>query len=108
MIGQANNAFVFPGIGLGAVVAEAREVTDEMFLVAAEALAHAVSDERLEEGALFPHASQLRTVSREVAVAARCARDCGVGRHFEDDDIPHAVDAMICTPTTCRTSEPWD
>jgi malic enzyme len=110
VIGQANNAFVFPGIGLGAVVAEAREVTDEMFLVAAEALAHAVSDERLEEGALFPHASQLRTVSREVAVAvARCARDCGVGRHFEDDDIPHAVDSMIWHPDYVPYEPiPWD
>jgi malic enzyme len=110
VIGQANNAFVFPGIGLGAVVAEAREVTDEMFLVAAEALAHAVPEERLEEGALFPHASELRAVSREVAVAvARCARDCGVGRHFEDEEIPHAVDAMIWHPDYVPYEPiPWD
>ncbi|HSD49444.1 MAG TPA: oxaloacetate-decarboxylating malate dehydrogenase, partial [Actinomycetota bacterium] len=110
VIGQANNAFVFPGIGLGAVVAEAREVTDEMFLVAAESLAHAVTEERLEAGSLFPHASELRAVSREVALAvARCARDCGVGRHFEDDDISHAIDAMIWHPDYVPYEPiPWD
>ena len=110
VIGQANNAFVFPGIGLGAVVAEAREVTDEMFLVAAEALAHAVTEERLEAGSLFPHASELRTVSRAVALAvARCARDCGVGRHFEEDDIAHAIDAMIWHPDYVPYEPiPWD
>ena len=51
VIGQANNAFCFPGIGLGALVAEAREITDEMFLSAAEALAGTVSRARLREGA---------------------------------------------------------
>lgn len=100
VIGQANNAFVFPGIGLGAIVAEAREVTDEMFLVAAEALAGTVTEDRLAVGALYPNQSELRRVSREVAIAvARCARDCGVGRYFRDDEeIAQAVDAMTWTP----------
>jgi len=110
VIGQANNAFVFPGIGLGAVVAEAREVTDEMFLVAAEALAHQVTEERLEEGALYPNQSELRTVSRAVAIAvARCARDCGVGRHFRDEEIEPAVDAMVWDPDYVPYEPiPWD
>jgi malic enzyme len=110
VIGQANNAFVFPGIGLGAVVAEAREVTDEMFLVAAEALAQQVTQERLDEGALYPHQSELRSVSRAVAVAvARCARDCGVGRHFRDDEIEPAIDAMVWHPDYVPYEPiPWD
>ncbi len=99
VIGQANNAFCFPGIGLGAVVAEAREITDEMFLVAAEALAGAVSQERLDEGSLYPNQSELRVASRAVAIAvARAARDGGVGRHFGDDELESAVDAMMWEP----------
>jgi malic enzyme len=99
VIGQANNAFCFPGIGLGAVVSEAREVTDEMFLAAGDALAAAVAQDRLEAGSLYPSQSELRTVSREVAIAvARCARDGGVGRHLNDDELVAAVDAMIWEP----------
>jgi malic enzyme len=99
VIGQANNAFVFPGIGLGAVVSEAREVTDEMFLAAGDAMAAMVTQERLDEGSLYPSQSELRAVSREVAIAvARCARDGGVGRHLSDEDLERAVDAMIWEP----------
>jgi malic enzyme len=110
VIGQANNAFVFPGIGLGAVVAEAREVTDEMFLVAAEALAQHVTQDRLDEGALYPNQSELRTVSRAVAIAvARCARDGGVGRHFQDEEIEPAIDAMVWQPDYVPYEPiPWD
>jgi malic enzyme len=98
-IGQANNAFCFPGIGLGAVVSEAREVTDEMFLAAGDALAATVTKERLVEGAIYPNQSELRVVSRAVAIAvARCARDGGVGRHFPDVELEAAVDEMIWEP----------
>jgi malic enzyme len=68
-IGQANNAFVFPGVGLGAVVAEARTISDRMFLLAARTLADAVSEERLVSGALYPSMSSIRAVSRAIATA---------------------------------------
>jgi malic enzyme len=99
VIGQANNAFCFPGIGLGALVAEAREVTDEMFLVAADALADVVPAARLAEGSLYPQPSDLRVASRAIAVAvARAARDAGVGRQLRDDELEPAVDAMMWEP----------
>jgi malic enzyme len=99
VVGQANNAFVFPGIGLGAVVAEAREVTDEMFLVAAEAMASVVSQDRLDAGVIYPNQSELRTASRAVAIAVvRAARDAGVGRYLADEEIEPAVDAMMWFP----------
>jgi malic enzyme len=68
-IGQANNAFIFPGVGLAAIVAGARQVGDAQFLVAAHTLAGLVSDAGLAEGALYPPIGDLRAVSREIAVA---------------------------------------
>ncbi|HEX7464819.1 MAG TPA: NAD-dependent malic enzyme [Actinomycetota bacterium] len=99
LIGQANNAFVFPGIGLGVIVAEAREITDEMFLVAAEACADTVSPERLAQGAPYPHQSELRTVSREIARRIILqARDCCAGRAYQDAEIEAAIDSMMWCP----------
>jgi malate dehydrogenase (oxaloacetate-decarboxylating) len=99
VIGQANNAFVFPGVGLGLMVAEAREVTDDMFLGAAEALAASVTAERLSQGALYPPQSALRAVSRRIAVQiVREACGHGLGRWFRDDEIEPAVDAAMWFP----------
>jgi malic enzyme len=91
-IGQCNNTFIFPGLGLGALVAEAREVSDRMFRAAAECLAAQVSDGELAAGALYPRVRDLRGVSTSIAFAvAREARDGGLGRPLGDDDIRRAV-----------------
>ncbi len=68
-IGQANNVFIFPGVGLGAYVAQARIVTDGMFLAAARCLAGYVPDDVLKAGALFPPIGLVRQVSRRIAHA---------------------------------------
>jgi malate dehydrogenase (oxaloacetate-decarboxylating)(NADP+) len=67
--GQANNACVFPGFGLGLLVSRAKRATDEMFLAAARALAAEVSAADLEAGRLFPPAARLREVAVSVAAA---------------------------------------
>jgi malic enzyme len=99
VVGQANNVFIFPGVGLGALVAEAREVTDEAFLVAAETLAASVTRERLQTGGIYPPIGELRTIARRIATAVvRCLRDTGYGRRFGDDEIQPAVDRAMWTP----------
>jgi malic enzyme len=99
VIGQANNVFVFPGVGLAAVVAEAREITDEAFLVAARALAAMVSPERLAAGAIYPPISDLRRVARGIAIAlVRHLRDSGYGRQFRDEEIEPAVERAMWWP----------
>jgi len=99
LVGQANNVFVFPGVGLGTIVSRAREVTDSMFLVAATELAKTVSAERLEQGGLYPPLSELRSISRRIAIAvAREARDEGLARIVTDEEIDAKVDSAVWAP----------
>ena len=99
IIGQANNVFIFPGVGLGALVAEAREVTEEAFLTAAQELARFVSPERLAAGGIYPPISDLRAIARRISIAVvRRLRDTGYGRQFRDEDIEPAVERAMWTP----------
>jgi malic enzyme len=99
VIGQANNVFVFPGVGLGAVACRAFEVTDRMLLVAATTLADMVPTDRLDHGALYPRLTELRSISRAIAIAvAREARDGNVAPMATDAEIEAAVDACIWAP----------
>lgn len=67
--GQGNNAYIFPGVGLGVVATAARHVTDEMFQAAARTLADLVTEEDLAKGRIYPALTQIREVSLEIATA---------------------------------------
>jgi malate dehydrogenase (oxaloacetate-decarboxylating) len=98
-IGQANNVFVFPGLGLGAIVAEARAMPDRLFLVAARTLAGEVGDERLAAGSLYPAVERLRDVTRAIAVAvASAARDDGLAALDPSANLEHEVDDAMWWP----------
>ncbi len=96
-IGQANNVFIFPGMGLGIIAVGAREVTDSMFLEAAKALSRMTPPELVDKGQLYPDIDDVRAVSRAVAIAvARRAVKDGVADPV--DDIEAIVDAEMWYP----------
>jgi malate dehydrogenase (oxaloacetate-decarboxylating)(NADP+) len=69
MPGQANNSYVFPGVGLGLLLSGASRATDEMFVAAAHALTGQVSESDLAQGRVFPVAARMRSVAAAVAAA---------------------------------------
>ena len=90
--GQGNNAYIFPGLGLGAVVAGVRRVTDTMFYVAARTLAELVDPKDLEFGLLYPRLAQIRTVSAHIATAvAANAYEEGLATAPRPADLGKAV-----------------
>ncbi|HHD63998.1 MAG TPA: NAD-dependent malic enzyme [Desulfobulbaceae bacterium] len=89
-IGQANNVFVFPGVGLGVLASGAREVKPEFFTAAAGAVANAVSNEELSKGALLPEVTALADVSLKVAQAVgESAIALGVSRNCAFSNFQH-------------------
>ena len=67
--GQGNNAYIFPGVGLGVIACDATRVTDEMFFAAAKALACEVSTADLKKGCIFPPLRRIRETSASIATA---------------------------------------
>jgi malate dehydrogenase (oxaloacetate-decarboxylating) len=97
-IAQANNALVFPGLGLGAIVARASRITDGMLLAAARAVATGARTQRLGSS-LLPHMSDLRPTSTAVAVAvAQAAIDEGIAGADPTDDLERLVTEAMWHP----------
>jgi malate dehydrogenase (oxaloacetate-decarboxylating) len=93
-IAQANNALVFPGLGLGVAVARARRVSDRMLAAAADAVA-GLSDATTRGAPLLPPVDNLREVSATVAVAvAEAAVADGLAEVAQDDPIQQVHEAM--------------
>jgi malate dehydrogenase (oxaloacetate-decarboxylating) len=87
---QCNNAFVFPGVGLGVLASGASEVLPEFFTAAAEAIAGLMTEEDLAKGRLMPPLAELRRVGKHVAEAvAMCAVRLGVSRPCVYADFQH-------------------
>ncbi|MCH1624625.1 NAD-dependent malic enzyme [Ferdinandcohnia quinoae] len=96
-IGQSNNAFVFPGLGLGAIVSKAKIISKGMFAAAANAVAQK-SDSSTLGSSLLPSIDQLADVSKFVAIeVARAAISEGIAK-AEIDDIEKAVDEAMWKP----------
>ena len=99
VIGQGNNVFIFPGVGLGAVVSEASEITNEMFSIASRAMAECVSPERLDAGAIYPHQDELREVSFKIACAVvKYASESHLGRFIPEEKVEEVVRAAMWYP----------
>lgn len=95
-VGQGNNAFIFPGLGLGVKVARATSVTPGMLSAAAEALADYTDQGRIQQGAVYPRVSAMRRVSRYVATAvAQEAVSAGTARAELGDDLAARVDEAM-------------
>jgi malate dehydrogenase (oxaloacetate-decarboxylating)(NADP+) len=97
--GQGNNAYIFPGVGLGATACGAKLVTDEMFFAAARALAQQVEEEDLERGLIYPPLNEIREVSAAIATAvAKIAYERGLATQPEPDDLRAYIEAQMYVP----------
>jgi malic enzyme len=100
VVGQANNVFVFPGVGLGCILSKVGVIEDDIFLVAAQRLAALVSHERLQSGVIYPDQSELRTVSACIAEAVvREVRREQTDREAGNEWIAELVSDAMWYPT---------
>lgn len=99
IIGQCNNVFVFPGVGLGVLISEASRVTDSMFLAAAKALAEYTAGHTVSSSCLYPSLRDLRKVSSLIAFkVAQTAREEGLGCSLSDEELVAAIDEFVWFP----------
>jgi len=91
-IGQGNNAFIFPGLGLGACLVEATEITDAMVLAASYALVEYTTTKHAAASLVYPPVRELRDVS--LFVAARVAREALVSGVAKNSELPRELPAL--------------
>ena len=96
---QGNNSYIFPGVGLGAIVSGTRLVTDEMFMAAAHTLADLVSEADIKQGSLYPALPRIREVSAQIAVAvAKVAYDRGLAAGKPPEDLLAYIQSQMYDP----------
>ncbi len=97
--GQANNAYIFPGVGLGVIACGVRRITDDMFFTAARTLASEVSDADLARGSLFPPLRRIREISASIATAvARLAYEKDLATVPRPDDLEGFIEGQMYDP----------
>lgn len=97
--GQGNNAYIFPGVGLGALVSSAKIITDSMFHVAAITVAEYVTQEMLDQGGVYPPLGDMQEVS--ILIGIRVAEEAyriGLNTVRQPDDIAQSVRDFVWTP----------
>jgi malate dehydrogenase (oxaloacetate-decarboxylating)(NADP+) len=97
--GQGNNVYIFPAMGMALLATEATRVTDEMFMIAAQAVAEQVTKENLAIGLIYPPQSRILETSLHVAErVAACIFDRGLARAPRPDDIGAMIRARVYRP----------
>ncbi len=98
-ISQCNNMYVFPGVGLGAIVCQATKVTPAMFYAASQAVSDSVTENQRAEGHLLPQLTDIRDVSLKVAVeVAKQARQEGIGMNVSDERLAELIKKAMWKP----------
>ena len=96
---QGNNVYIFPGVGLGVIASGARQVTDEMFFLAAQALASLVTEDDLAQGSVYPPLAKIREVSATIAATvAETAYRHDLASKPRPDDILGYIKSLMYEP----------
>ena len=97
--GQGNNVYIFPGVGLGALACESKQITNGMFLTAAETLSKLVTQEDLDMGRIYPSLTKILEVSAKIAAAVleECHRE-GLARLPRPADVEADIRARMFKP----------
>ena len=97
--GQGNNAYIFPGVGLGIVCTGARRVTETMFIAAARTLASLLRESELAEGRVYPSLSRIHEVSHAIALAvAEEAFAKNLNTYSRPEDLPGFIRSQMFKP----------
>jgi malate dehydrogenase (oxaloacetate-decarboxylating) len=98
-IGQCNNMFIFPGMGLGIFATQARRVTNQMFVAAAYALSECSPARKVSTAPLYPMVEDVREVSRRVGLAVGlAAQQAGVAEQTSHEELERRIIAQMWTP----------
>ena len=97
--GQGNNAYIFPGVGLGVVVSKSSLITDEMFIVAADTLANMVTEKDLKKGRMYPSITKICDISYKIAIkVANIAFDKNIARIPTPENLEETVRDTMFSP----------